>query len=82
VIGAYLRIVFFIVALGAALVLALFAFTTAALVVFIAVVIAALFGKHKTGVWVVSRESWTSTRRDAKVIDHDPSDLPGPPDRR
>ncbi|MBM3512456.1 MAG: hypothetical protein FJX59_01930 [Alphaproteobacteria bacterium] len=79
-ISFYLRIAFVIIGLLAAVVLALFAFTTAAIVVLVALIVAAVFGKKKPGVWVISREKWNVHRDHPKVIDHDPNDLP--PDRR
>lgn len=79
-ISFYIRIALLIVGLVVALVLAVFAFTTAAIVVLVALIVAAIFGKKRTGVWVVSREQWTASRHHPKVIDHDPNDLP--PERR
>ncbi|MBL8642672.1 MAG: hypothetical protein JNK21_01980 [Rhodospirillaceae bacterium] len=86
----YFRIILFILALIAGVVLFAFAFTTAAIVVGVAIILGLIFGRGKTGtIWVVRRGSTNpfdqsqpprhgGSARGPITIDHDPNDLPPP----
>lgn len=79
----YLRIVFIVLALIGGVVLFAFAFTTAAIIVGVLLIVGLIFGRGKTGVWVMRRDAppnpfdQNQPPRDGPVlIDHDPNDLP------
>jgi hypothetical protein len=91
----YLRIIFIIFALIGGVLLFAFAFTTAAIVVGVLLLIGLVFGGRKGGtIWVFrrEREPWSpeaqpgadfpphGPRHGPITIDHDPNDLP--PDQR
>ncbi len=79
---AYLRLMLFIAGLIGAAILAAFAFTAAAVVVFATIVILALTGRRPTVDWRIQRRSSTygddrpQQRGEPLTIDHDPNDLP------
>ena len=81
--GAYLRFALFIAGLIGAVILFAFAFTAAAVVVFIAFVILGLIGRPTRMNWWVVRSPPSSQRpndpahKEPLTIDHDPNDLPG-----
>jgi disulfide bond formation protein DsbB len=78
----YLRIIFIILALIGGVLLFAFAFTTAAIIVGVLLIIGLIFGRGKTGSWVVVRRSGNPfdqsqpPRHGPITIDHDPNDLP------
>ncbi|MCB2108589.1 MAG: hypothetical protein KDE14_12860 [Rhodobacteraceae bacterium] len=74
--AVYLRIALFVIGLVAAVVLFAFAFTGAAIILLVVLLLGAIFGRRSgTAVWVFNRRSDQSWRR-PPVIDHDPNDLP------
>jgi hypothetical protein len=81
---AYLRLMLFIAGLIGAGILAAFAFTAAAIVVFVTLVILAITGRRPNVSWTMQRRSTQYTedqpRREPLTIDHDPNDLP--PEKR
>ena len=73
----YLRIAVFIIGLAGAVILFAFAFTTAAIILVVLLVLGALFGRTAgSNVWIVTRRQGPDSRDHPKVIDHDPNDLP------
>lgn len=74
--AAYLRIAVIILALIGAVILFAFAFTTAAVVLLVLLLIGFIFGRGSVSRWVVVRGSSSTTQRGPITIDHDPNDLP------
>ncbi|MBL8629974.1 MAG: hypothetical protein JNM81_10125 [Rhodospirillaceae bacterium] len=79
----YLRIIFIILALIGGVVLFAFAFTTAAIIVGVLLIIGLIFGRRRTGTWIVVRRETSGPFGEASTpprgpitIDHDPNDLP------
>ncbi len=84
----YLRIIFIILALIGGVVLFAFAFTTAAIIVGVLLIVGLIFGRGKTGSWVVVRRGsgnpfaeshpfdQSAPRHGPITIDHNPDDLP------
>lgn len=83
---AYLRIVLFVAGLIGAAILFAFAFSAAAVVLLVTLVMVALFGRPPNVQWWVVRDdrraAWNHPRQDQTAhkepltIDHDPNDLP------
>ncbi|MSO96728.1 MAG: hypothetical protein EXR11_00705 [Rhodospirillaceae bacterium] len=74
--ATYLRIAVIILALIGAVILFAFAFTTAAVVLLVVLLIGFIFGRGSVSRWVVVRRSSSNTQRGPITIDHDPKDLP------
>lgn len=81
--AAFLRIAIVIAVLVGAVILFAFAFTTAAIIVLVLLVIGAILGRRPgANVWVFRQgpSADDSQQRAPLTIDHDPNDLP--PDRK
>ncbi len=78
--GFYLRVVLFIVGLIGAAILFVFAFTAAAVVLAVVLLLLAIFGRKPQMEWTFVRSDGERQSRGnlggGPIIDHDPNDLP------
>lgn len=78
--GFYLRVVLFIVGLIGAAILFVFAFTAAAVVLAVGLLLLAIFGRKPQMEWTFVRSDGERQSRgnlgDGPIIDHDPNALP------
>jgi hypothetical protein len=82
---AYFRLILFLAGVVGAVILFAFAFTAGAVVLFVVLVLLALFGRPANFQWTIVRPQ--SPHREGSpdkaplTIDHDPNDLPRDKDR-